>query len=290
MINNKQMVLTRQFKSNFWFSFLQSLLLVFISEFCESNFIQILVNNLKTKSEVVFSSTLISLLLIHSISFVIGFCFSFMLLEKTVEAISLFLLFLTGIAVIIKALIKKSKSIEEEMIGKLKEQIQETIDQELSQQQERNKKPKKIFSKELTIIDECQTEETNRNDSLCEPLLQGYNSKLHKRLNGIERDEYEKKFYSRKRSKEWSYHEIMEIILTVIRNEIGKPTQMAIIIIAAAGNINGLIFGASISLFLVTVLACCFGETISKYVTSRTIMFITGFSFIVLGIEVIYEK
>lgn len=287
-MENQQILLNKEFKTNFWFIFLKSLLFVFVCEFCSNNFINILVNNLTTKSELVFSSTLLSLLLIHSLSFIIGLCLSFTLHPSTIQAISIFALFLTGIVVIIKAYIKKSQSIEEEMIGKLKEEIQEAIDQE--QTMKKNKYSRGQIARQLTVIDECITEETKGNDSLNRPLLQEYDTKLQKKLNGIERKEYEKKYYSRKQNQQWSFNEIIKIICIVMLNELGKPTQMAIIVIAAACNINGLIFGATISLFLVTVLGCFFGNTISKYVTSKTIMFITGFSFIVLGVEVIYAK
>jgi putative Ca2+/H+ antiporter (TMEM165/GDT1 family) len=82
------------------------------------------------------------------------------------------------------------------------------------------------------------------------------------------------------------------IFISVFIAELGDKTQLATMLFSADKNVNKLLvfFASSTALICTSALGVIAGEMISKYISEKTLHYIAGTGFIIIGIWTFVKK
>jgi len=84
---------------------------------------------------------------------------------------------------------------------------------------------------------------------------------------------------------------LFSIFISVFLAELGDKTQLATMLFASDKNVSKwtVFFGSSLALIVAAGIGVIAGDAISKYVSPKTLQYIAGAGFIVIGVWTLYK-
>jgi putative Ca2+/H+ antiporter (TMEM165/GDT1 family) len=255
-------------------SFIQSFILIFISEIADKTFIIILLFSAKRKSVYTFFAALISILFANYLSIFIGLSIDLLLYKNVIDWLAFFLLIIYGISTLSDAFEMSEKKVEDRYLNLI----------EIEYKQKKKTIKEKQFSRKSVIkLDAIKDQESNieKFNELKEPMMGKENLNMtieQHTITTVDDDEETNLMF---------YWLLFSSIFTA---ECGDKSQTSTIIISAVFNIYGVIFGTTLALIICVYLNFYYGHSMANYMTEKHVNLICGICFLLCGSEILLIK
>lgn len=269
-----------ELKIGFWKTFIDSFLLIFISEIGDKTFILLLFFTAKSNKKTIIFAALIALLLMNFFSIFLGYAVEMLLYKNIIEWLSSFIFIFYGFILISDGWHLHTKTFEVKYIAQLKDEIKKNKHLMIRKKTDMES-PLIDREKEESEMKDFIDEEEDENAMSPRPIRLFSDAQLssNEDNNNIDKEEGENNL-----NLLWSF------ISTLILAECGDRTQVATMLCAVAFNVPGVIAGTSLAIILDIMVAVFAGHYIAKYLTEKHMNYVSGIIFLFFGVQIFLLK